>query len=384
MFRKIFLLNLLLIAIACKQPTSTTSISSTEKTQSSKDLTVAVFNGNGAGAIGVIETKEALEIDPNIKAMEISAAEIMQGNLKDVDVLIFPGGSGSKQLNNLGKQGQKIVKDFVKNGKSIIGICAGAYMLCSTPTYPSLQIADVKHLDRPHYNRGRGLIAFQLTDEGYKIFPELKGHHQFIQYYDGPIMQELGKNPSFKKISIYKSDIHINKGTPEGLTPGKLFSYYEQIGKGKILAIGGHAESTPGMRWMIPRMARFIAGKKLIKYDKKWIRPDINDHEIFFDSELAKKENQNRWKLLSNNPEEQMDAMNFLHKIRSRPFVRWNIGLLRDTNPQVRALAAQILAKTEYTYAYPDLKVAYNMEKDKAVKTTMKKALDLLKKNNSL
>ncbi len=376
--KKYFLIILFAIISSCnnKQADSKQII---DKPKPKYDLTVGVFNGDGAGSVSVIETLEALKIDPKIKPVEISASEIMQGGLNNIDVIIFPGGSGSKELNNLGKLGQEKVKEFIKKGNGAVGICAGAYLFCSTPTYPSLQIADVKHLDRAHYSRGRGLIEFQLSEEGYKLFPELKGHQQFIQYYDGPIMEALHHNPSFVKLSEYKSDIHINKGTPVGLTPGKLFSYHENYGKGRILAIGGHAESTPGMRWMIPRMARWAGGKSMVKYDKKWIRPDINTKEIFFDTDLAKVEKENWWKLLSNKPNEQIEAMNKLHALRSRPFVRWNIGLLRDKNPEVRANAAKILAETEYTDALDDLKTAYKLEKNAKTKEVMKNALDFLK-----
>ena len=356
----------------------------TEESDSKTDtnsIKVGVFQGTGAGETSVIETIEALRIDKDIDAFPVKARDIMDGKLNQVDVLFFPGGSGSKQLNTLGKQGKQKVIDYVKNGHNVIGICAGAYMLCSTPGYPSLQLGDVKHLDRPHYARGRGLIEFALNDKGLEIFPELKNHRQFIQYYDGPIMEALHKDPSFTPLATYVSDIHPNEGDPVGLTPGKLFIYTENIGKGKIFAIGGHAESTPGMRWMIPRMARWVAGKGIVAYNKKWVRPEINDKEILFYPETKKTESKYWWQLFEKNPEIQLAAMDSLYALRSRPFVRWSIGLLRDTNPKVRAKAAEILGLTEYTDAIPDLKVALKMEKDEDTKQKIKKALELLDLN---
>ncbi len=216
-------------------------------------IVVGVFDGSGAGAISVIETIEALKIDREINAFPISASDIMQGKLKEIDALVFPGGSGSKQLNNLGKQGKDAVLQFVKeDGKGVLGICAGAYMLCSTEGYVSLQLGDVKHIDRAHYARGKGLVEFKLNAEGEKIFPELKGNNQFAQYYDGPVMVSLKTNDGFSELGQYITDIHPNKGTPEGVTPGTTFIYNEIVGNGRIFAVAGHPESTPGMRWMIP------------------------------------------------------------------------------------------------------------------------------------
>ncbi|MCK5638941.1 MAG: hypothetical protein KAH67_09525, partial [Flavobacteriaceae bacterium] len=59
-------------------------------------LNVAVFKGDGAGVISVIETLEALRIDSGINAIALTAKEIQNGSLDNFDALIIPGGSGSK------------------------------------------------------------------------------------------------------------------------------------------------------------------------------------------------------------------------------------------------------------------------------------------------
>ena len=341
-------------------------------------IKVGVFSGEGAGAVSVIETIEALKIDSGIDAYPISPYDIINGKLQETDAIIFPGGSGSKQLNSLGKTGKQKVINFIKNGGGAIGICAGAYMMCQTEGYPSLRIGDVKHLDRAHYNRGRGLIEFKLSDEGLKIFPEFKNQPQFIQYYDGPIMAPLNQEKSFKKVAEYVTDIHPNEGDPIGFTPGKLFMYHQNYGKGKIFAIGGHAESTPGIRFMIPRMARWVTGNKLVSYSNKWIHPDKNHKAILFDKALIKTEKELFWQLFETDPSVQIQAMDSLYALRSRPAVRWNKGLLRDSNPKVRAEAARLLIQAEYTDALNDLKANFKVETDPGAKKIMNEAIQFL------
>jgi len=374
-----YLLNILILGVfisltSCKEKDKIVEI-----TENTPAIIVGVFDGNGAGAISVIETIEALKIDKQIDAFPISAADIMQGKLKEIDALIFPGGSGSKQLNNLGKRGKAAVLDFVKNeGKGVLGICAGAYMLCSTEGYASLQLGSVKHIDRAHYARGKGLVEFKLNDEGQKIFPELKGNNQFAQYYDGPVMVSLQTNDAFSELGQYVTDIHPNTGTPEGITPGTIFVYNEKVGKGKIFAIAGHPESTPGMRWMIPRMTRWITNNELKSYDAKWIDPNRYTAPILYDSERKKFEKKTWWQLFEEDEVMQIAAMDTLHLMRSRPAVRWNVGLLRDTNPKVRAHAATLLAKAEYTDALKDLKASLYVEEDSTTKIMLQKAIEFL------
>ncbi len=349
--------------------------------ETQKPLKIAVFNGNGAGEISVIETIEALKIDTGIIAEPLSASEIQNGKLSEYDALIFPGGSGSKQLLNLGETGKTIVTNFVeKQGKGVIGICAGAYLLSSTAGYPNLKLASSIHIDRAHYNRGRGLVEFELTNEGLIIFPELKDNNLFVQYYDGPVLvQNDSTEVKYEELGKYVTDIHPDNFAPEGITPGKTFILKQNKGEGRVFLMAGHPESTPGMRWMIPRMARWVCKSELVTYKEKWVSPQINDKEILFDKALRKNEKNNYWLLFSENSEEQLQAMKTLHSYRSRPAVRWNIGLLRSVHSETRQMAAKILMETEYTDAVEDLEQAFAIEIDSNTKKIFKESIEFLK-----
>lgn len=371
---KNLLLSLLLISLFSCETKKVNEVINT-----SNKITVGVFNGNGASAVCVIETLEALKIDKGINGKKISAFDICSDNISEFDVIIFPGGSGSKELNSLGKKGKDAIHSFLKKGKGLVGICAGAYMTMSTEGYPSLHLSKMKHLDRAHYNRGRGLIEFVVTKEGENIFPELKGKRAFLQYYDGPVMQlkdsGITTNTEFAK---YVTDITPDNYAPSGIAPGKTFIYTENIDKGKIIAIAGHPESTPGMRWMVPRLARFVAKKDLISYDSFFVRPEINDKSIMFDKALRKREKKLFWNLLNDTVDIQISALDELHSYRSRPAVRWTIGLLRDDDAKVRERAAYWLKETEYSFALPDLKAALKIERDEAVKKQLRETIDVL------
>lgn len=374
---RIFIIIMTLLSIfACQNEKKNNH----ELTENQEKLKIAVFNGNGAGEISVIETIEALKIDTGIIAIPLSAVEIQKGKLSEFDALVFPGGSGSKQLLNLGEKGQEIVTDFVINqGKGIIGICAGAYLLSSTEGYPNLKLASSIHIDRAHYNRGRGLVEFELTSAGFNVFPELENKRLFAQYYDGPVLVKSDTSKvQFEELGKYITDIHPDGFAPEGITPGKTFLLQQQTGKGKLFLVAGHPESTPGMRWMIPRMARWVCGSELVSYNQKWVRPQINNKPILFDKALKKVEKDNYWLLFSENPQEQQKAINNLYSLRSRPAVRWNMGLLRSIHPETRQLAAKILKETEYTYAIQDLETALKKENDSLTKVILQESIQFL------
>jgi len=362
-------------------------------------IVVGVFNGNGAGAISVVETIEALKIDKDISPLQISASDIQSGKLDDIDAIIFPGGSGSKQLNNLGDYGKEKIRRFVTDqGKGIVGICAGAFLTSSTPGYPSLELGNVKVTDRAHYARGRGLVEFKLTSEGKIIFPELDhnklfkltsegkiifpelDHNKlFCQYYDGPVMELLEQKENYSELATYVTDIHSNAGAPKGVTPGKIFLYKQKVGNGSLFAIAGHPESTPGMRWMVPRMIRWVTNNKQVKYNTQLIKPENYTHEILYDKNLKINEKANWWGLFNANPDSVIISMNYLHSICSRPAVRWNIGLLRNPSSKVRLHAAELLKKSGYTAALSDIIIAFEKENDQDVKVQLSKIIDDLK-----
>lgn len=336
---------------------------------------VGVYKGDGASPVCVLETMEALKIDKGIVPMEISGADIMNGALENLDAIIFPGGSGSKEFNSLGVLAAEKVKAFaLREGKGIVGICAGGYLLSTTPGYPSLEILDAPDI-RDHYDRGRGLIAFHLNKTGTEIFPELKNYDSlYIQYYDGP-MFDIPESSKIRVQGEIYSDIATHEGYPHGVSPGKPSFMTMNYGKGKIMVSVGHPEATAGMRWMVPRMARWVTNNEFILYDGNTVRPGINQTEILFYEEQQSFEKENFWKLFEQNDSLVISALENLHKLRSRPSIRWSIGLLRHPSWKVRNTAAKYLLESEYTYAIPDLEAAINVEKEKNNRAELQKIL---------
>jgi len=80
-------------------------------------IRVAVFEGEGMGQ-SFAQLIESLggEGDRKIQVSRITPAEIQSGKLAEVDVLVHPGGSGSKQGKALWGKGRTAVRDFVDEG----------------------------------------------------------------------------------------------------------------------------------------------------------------------------------------------------------------------------------------------------------------------------
>src|SRR5262245_37839516 len=81
-----------------------------------KTIRVAIFSDAGVTKEGIKEVEHCLPASEGFETKTISAKEIRNGALKNVDVLIHGGGSASKQGEALGEKGRGAVKKFVDGG----------------------------------------------------------------------------------------------------------------------------------------------------------------------------------------------------------------------------------------------------------------------------
>jgi putative intracellular protease/amidase len=341
-------------------------------------IMAGVYMGDGASMACVVETYEALRIDPAIVPSLVSPTDIYTGGLDGLDVLIFPGGSGSKENLSMGSGSHTMVREFVvEKGKGVVGICAGGYLVSSSEGYPCLGLIEVGTVDREHDVRGSAVCRVSFTKKGLEIFPEMEGlEYGYIQYHDGPVFVPPSDSgyDACDELAVNESDVH--QTGPAGITPGKSFLLCQEAGKGRVFACAGHPESTVGMRWMVPRMVRWVARRDIVPYPPNVVRPGYGTVEIMHSDEH---ETDLFWKLFDPEPQARMNAVSELMKGRYRNGFRWAAGMIRDESPEVRAFAAEILAGAEYTASIDDIEAVIDEEKDNACRMRLQKALAELK-----
>lgn len=351
-----------------------------KQNQSNETIRVGVFDKNGDSPWCITDAFEALRIDPNMQVEVVRASQIISGELDNFDAIVFPGGSGRGETQSLGEAGmEKLVKMVKEQGKAVVGICAGAYIMTQTPDYPSLALNGCEAIDIEHDNRGHGLSKFSLTKEGKEIFPELKDRKiSFCQYYEGPVLVPAKSGAKFMELATMLSDVHTVAGTPANMTNNRPFVVAAQVGKGKVASFVGHPECTPGMRWMLPRMVRWTCNKELIAYPKNVVRPNFFKKEIIYTKKIndlqTKYHNQ-----LTGTRAEKLEGIEKVIELACWSSKKWIPGMLRDKDAMVRVKASWALIQLERTDAIPDLEAAVKTEKDNNIKMELEKNLKALK-----
>ena len=133
MDKKIFAFRLLLafltICLFCGCATTQT----VEPTPVQPRKKVAFYLDNGCVGRAVFCWVKLLTNSPELEVKFIDGKMLRKNKLDNFDLLFCPGGGSARQLAAMQKSGQKIVKDFVRNGGSYLGICAGCFNVLNRP-----------------------------------------------------------------------------------------------------------------------------------------------------------------------------------------------------------------------------------------------------------
>jgi glutamine amidotransferase-like uncharacterized protein len=227
---------------------------------STAPIKVAVFEGDGVGKsctnlLTILDNSSKIQLEVS----RVTTADIVAGKLDEFDVLIHPGGSGSKQGNDLGEDGRQQVRQFVSQGGGFLGVCAGAYLATNDYTW-SLNLIDAKVVDRKHWARGTGTVQLELSPSGQDLF-KAKSSELEIFYGQGPLLARREwddpKIPDYESLAIYGSEIAKN-GAPNGIMKGTSAAVRCDYGKGRVFCFSAHPELTEGLHYLIPTVVQWL------------------------------------------------------------------------------------------------------------------------------
>ncbi|QOV90396.1 BPL-N domain-containing protein [Humisphaera borealis] len=188
----------------------------------------------------------------------VTAQDIRAGKLKDFDVLVQPGGSGSKQAETLQPEGREIIKKFVQDGGGYVGICGGAY-LATTHYKWSIGLLNAQVVDTKHWARGTGTVQLRLTSDG-KSLAGVKDEIVPVDYAQGPLLAPDNKPdlPAYQPLATFETEIAKN-GAPVGVMKGTTAAAQANFGKGRVICISPHPERSAGLDGLIRNAVRWVA-----------------------------------------------------------------------------------------------------------------------------
>jgi len=233
-----------------------------EKAAQPAPIRVACFDiaGTGDSGISARNMRKCLDPSPDFTFKTVTADELRKGALSKIDVLICPGGSGSKQAEALAAEGCKAIREFVQRGGGYVGFCAGAYLAAANYSW-SLGLLNATVVDRAHWARGTGNGTLKMTPEGKRL---LGATDEIVTCYygQGPLLAPGGSTnvPAYQVLATYNSEM-AKKGAPTGVMIGTTAIAVGTYGQGRVFCFSPHPEKTKGLEDYVRRAVRWAAGK---------------------------------------------------------------------------------------------------------------------------
>lgn len=221
------------------------------------NINIAIYDGPGNGGAGVSNVANNIRQVLGIELIHLTADEIQTQDLSVFDVIIFAGGSGSKQAEAIGELGRNNVRTFVKNGGGYLGICAGAYLATAEFDW-SLGIINAKTVSTTEWKRGEGFVDIEFMDEAKEVFEDTMGVYQ-CRYANGPILQNANNEnlPSYTIAALFRTEVADN-GTTAGVMVNTPAAVYSNFGKGKVFIVSPHPENSPGLENFVPSVLDWL------------------------------------------------------------------------------------------------------------------------------
>lgn len=212
--------------------------------------------GNGPGSL----QRTFASLPDEFTFRVIGPAEVQNNSIAQFDALIFPGGSGSKQAAGLGERGRENVRNFVREGGSFLGICAGCYLACENFPW-SLKILDAK-TKSSKWRRGKKVLELGFTDTGKEIL-KIDRDAAPVIYQNGPIMEAAGSPdiPDFETLAIFNTEVALYE-SPKGIQEGSPAILVGQFGKGRVIGISPHPEQSEGLTDLAPELIRWATAPR--------------------------------------------------------------------------------------------------------------------------
>lgn len=227
--------------------------------KAAQPIKVGIFDGKGAPGDGINNVINVLKTLPKAQVTRIPAEQMGTTDLRQFDVVVFSGGSGSQQSKSIGEAGLSNVREFVRGGGGYCGICAGAYLACSNFSW-GLGILNASTVSSK-WARGRGFMDLEVTAAGKPLLGKVNGPFK-VRYANGPIIKPAERTdiPAYQTVALFRSEIAEN-GTPVGVMVNSPAQAMGAFGKGRVFISSPHPENTPGLEHLIPRAILWAAGQ---------------------------------------------------------------------------------------------------------------------------
>ena len=231
-------------------------------------IKTGLYVGHGGRSNGAISWLLILNAAPEVELTLLEGADVRAGCLKDIDVLVVPGGSSPLQAKSLGPDGLEEVRRYLREGGRYFGTCAG----CSLAANRKGMLRLIPYVKRSvKVRRGSTMLGMDFTPEGMAAFG-LSVSNRNVCYHSGPLLTPTEPIPEVSNLRIlatFAGSIMQN-GPVDFEMQGHPAIIHANYGKGVYLVTAYHPEYYPMTQDLIAGGFRLLTGRAItIKHPRR-------------------------------------------------------------------------------------------------------------------
>ena len=227
-------------------------------------LKVGVFAGDGASGIGAIEWYRIVKESPEMELRLLDGAAVRAGALDGLDLIVMPGGDSHLEFKDLGPDGIRRMKEFVRAGGGYVGTCAGCYLLLDNSVHRLR--ANMVPWDKTGSEHSLLYPTFRLNGKGAAALG-LKPGKFCMRYHGGPFMYPTTNAMADAKVESWGTfeaeACMTGRVDPQKRMYGATAIIGGIYGKGKVFGIAGHPEYFDSTLYIVQAAFRYVTGREV-------------------------------------------------------------------------------------------------------------------------
>ena len=201
-------------------------------------IKTGLFVDRGSAGSGVVRLARILEFSPELELTLLVGKDLRDGKLKDLDLLVIPGGDSEQQYESMQESGAEAVRKFVAGGGSYFGVCAGFHCTLYKPR--RIGLLPFTHMKGGYGHRAP--LVIDISEKGRKLL-DLPEKRYTVTYSQGPIAipcEQPGTGWG-EQLGVYVNSVS-SLWRPKFNFAGTPSIIHGQYGKGKVIATSFHPE----------------------------------------------------------------------------------------------------------------------------------------------
>ncbi len=227
----------------------------------------AIYADRGVSCAEFWNVSKLISFSPLYEVTFVDHHDIANGvvNAMDFDLLLMSGGPIGVQESIVGAAGRAAVTNFVRQGGSYYGICAGTFSALQSvsPKHPRFALVPYKNMPGQPY-RGWCNMNIRFSKDGAAALGVEPDSLRQVLYWGGPVMvpAEVPADSDIRPFAFYHGNV-VNTFAGGSITPmaESVAVAGGRFGKGKVLCSAVHPECEEATRDIVKKYLKYLTGR---------------------------------------------------------------------------------------------------------------------------